>query len=434
MIARKTDGAGRRGQALIMALIVMLMALPVAFYFCQYVAETVKAAVADREQKNASELADDVVTDYFRQFSQDPYNGHYDEADLERPDYFYSAGYSTVTFTADSVHHTLYLRAEGVAGSTATAAGTHERVLEALIQFVSPLALYGSMFNSATTLSGGSGTVYDGGFYVNGKFTLQNAGTVFVGGPVVVNGNLSGNATIDGDLYYSGASKGAFTVDGSTYNFIPQITWPTLDFSYYEAYSTYITTSSVSVQLNSNKTYTIGGTDYSIPASGAIIFANNADVTVSGAVSGMVTVVAGDSTNGGCSSPAGIVDVSGGVYYVGASSISANSGESFAALATNCINFYGSPNSGMTAVGIYFVQNGTANMNANCGCTYNAFQKKYNCSGCFGNQRFSLYGTRDQAINDSFPKFSAAYDPNLRSFQPPGLPEYAYLVNWNLHH
>ncbi|MDE2314651.1 MAG: hypothetical protein KGL04_10820, partial [Elusimicrobia bacterium] len=234
-------------------------------------------------------------------------------------------------------------------------------------------------------------------------------------------------------LYYSGTSKGSFTVLGNSYNFIPPIAWPTLDFAYYEAYSAYITTSAATIQLNANQTFTVNGVNYAIPASGAIIFGNNANLTVSGAVSGLVTVVAGDSSNGGCSSSAGIVNISSNVYYVGTSSIAANSGAAFAALATNCINFYGAPNSGMTAVGAYFVQNGASNMNASCGCTYNALQQRYTCGGCFGSQRFSLYGTRDQAIYNNFPKFSVTYDPNLRSYQPPGLPEYAYLVDWNLH-
>ncbi len=404
---------------MVMALVILLVALPTAVYLYQAAVVSLRSAAAERRQKTASSLANGAVTDYFRQFSQDVYNGHYDAASLSRPKSFYSAGYSTVTFIPDETRRTVYLRAEGVYGTEAKKVTT--RVLEALVQFYSDLVQYGTMINGIFTI-GASNVVYDGGFYVNGGLTVSGSNIRFNGGPVVVNGSVSGAASvvIDGDLYYSGASAGAVTVNGTRYNFIPSVTWPTLDFNYYDAHYTYKTTTDQTIVFNSTGTFTVvGGATFAIPGDGAIIYAHTANLTSGGMVRGLAIVGAGAAAAGSCGSATGKITVSDNVYYAGASSISATSGASFAALARNCVSF-NKTGADLLVAGVYFVEQGTSNMKAN---------------GSAG-RRLLLYGVRTQGISLSgfTGGVSLKYDANLRSYQPPGLPEKAYLVGWNLHH
>ncbi|TBR19239.1 hypothetical protein EPO15_14505, partial [bacterium] len=269
-----------------MALLMFVLLLPLTFAFTRYVTQAVTAATRERQQKAAGQMAGNVVADYMRQFSQNAYSGHYDTASLSRPRTFYTAGYSTVTFSADEANRTLWLRAEGGIG-TPDAPATRKRV-EALIQFSSDLVQYGTMVNGPFTISA-SNVSYLGGLWSNGNLSVTGASVRFNGGPVVVNGNVSGAASvvIDGDLYYSGASAGSVTVLGNRYNFIPGTTWPTLDFNYYDAHYTYKTTVSRTIVMNSTQTFTVVGVGtYAIPASGAIIYGENCNLTVRGAVNG----------------------------------------------------------------------------------------------------------------------------------------------------
>jgi hypothetical protein len=400
-----------------MALVILLVAIPTGIYFCSYVHTILKSAMAERRQRTATQMANSAVTDYFRQFSQDAYNGHYDIDTLSRPESFYANGFSTVTFIPDSVNRTLYVQAKGVYGTPDRPLTT--KVLEALVQFSSDLVQYGTMVNGAFTVSA-SNVTYDGGFYTNGNLSVTGSNVRFNGGPVVVRGNLSGAASvvIDGDLYYSGTSAGSVTVTGNRFNYIPAVNWPTLNFAYYDAHYTYKTTVDRTIVFNSTGTFTVVGVGtYAIPPQGAIIYAENRNLTVKGIVSGRVTVVAGSSSVGNCSSSTGKITMSDDLYYVGASSIAASGNASFAALARNCITF-SKTGSDLLVTGVYFVEQGTTNMQ---------------CSGSSG-RRFLLYGVRTQGITLSgFSSVSLNYDSSLRSFPPPGLPEKALLVNWNLH-
>lgn len=404
-----------RGIALPMALILLLFAMPIGIAFYQYAAQMMKSSMQEKRQMTATYIANSVVTDYMRQFSQDAYNGHYDTDTLARPKTFYSAGFSTVTFIPDQVNRTVYLRAQGGYGKPASPLA--RKVLEVLIQFSSDLTQYGTMLNGPFTISA-SNVSYKGGLWINGNLNVTGSNVRFDGGPLVVSGNVSGAASVvlDGDLYYSGASAGSITVLGTKYNYIPATSWPKLDFVYYDAHYTYKATSDKTVIFNSDGTFTVvGGQTYTIPSDGAIIYGDDCNLTIKGIVSGRITVVAGGPAG---SSSKGNITVSDSIYYAGASSTTASSQNSFAALASNKITFkkYGSD---LLVVGIYFVERGTSNMRLQGSSGY----------------RFWLYGVRTQGIYVS--GFTGGryliYDPNLRAYAPPGMPEKALLVNWNLH-
>jgi hypothetical protein len=212
------------------------------------------------------------------------------------------------------------------------------------------------------------------------------------------------------------------TITGNSYNYVPSFSWPTFNTEYYlsQAGTTTVTNQTVTFNSSGQAVFT-GGPTINIPSNGLIIFANNTNISISGTISGMVTVVAYDSNATlGCGAGAGQINVTGNLFYAGGSSVTATAANSFAALASNCISFASSSN--MTVTGVYFVQgNGSPSMELSC------------TGGC--SKTFQLFGTRAAPITTVTGSFTTtiAYDPGLRAYQHPGLPEQAYLVNFNLH-
>jgi hypothetical protein len=401
-----------RGQALVMAFLLVLFVLPVCVALYRTVSQTMRAAVQEGHAKTSAGYANSVVMDYMRQFSQDPYSGHYDADSLARSQLAYANGYSTVTFVADALNHDLYLRAEG--RSTQGGAPV-TRVVEAVIHFQSPLTKYGTMVNGPFTIS--AAATYAGGMWINGNLTVTGNPVTWNGGPLIVNGSVvnAAGATLNGNLYYSGAGTGALAVTGQTYNFTPNVTWPTIDPDFYYANSTYVSNASRTIVFNSTGTYTIvGGPTEAIPPSGAILYCNACNFTISGVVSGRVTVVSAGTLGSGTQ---GNITVNNSLYYAGASSMSASAQNSFAALATNRISFTKAAGN-MLVAGTYFVQQGTTNMSL---------------SGPAG-ATFWLNGVRTQGMTVS--GFGGgrtlSYDPNLLAYPPPGLPETPMLVGYRV--
>ncbi|MDP3542828.1 MAG: hypothetical protein Q8T11_10235 [Elusimicrobiota bacterium] len=411
--------ADKGGFALPSALVLLIFLLPMGIMFYRYSAQALRSAVQERRQKTATQMANAIVTDYMRQFSQDPYNGHYDTDRLQRPEAVFEGGFSTVTFTADEINRTVHLTATGGYGAPENPQA--RRRLEALVQFSSDLTQFGTMSNGPFSISANN-AAYEGGLWINGNLTVTGANVRFNGGPLVVEGNIvaPASAVLDGDLYYTGNSIGNLTVLGTVYNFTPSASWPALDFNYYDAHYTYKSTADRTIIFNSTGSFTVvDGPTMLIPPSGAILYCDNCSFTLRGVVSGRVTAVAGAGA-GSCASAAGRITINDNLYYAGASSITASAGASFAALARNCVTFSKNA-SHLTAVGVYFVEQGTSNMRLTGSAGF----------------RFWLYGVRTQGITITpGTSFSAQrslnYDANLRSYPPPGLPERALLVGWNL--
>lgn len=412
----RTASSPRSGQALVLALLLILFVLPAGITLYKLVAQSVRASVSESHQKAALGYANSAIMDYMRQFSQDPYSGHYDSVSLSRNDYLYQNGFSTVTYVADAVNHNLYLHAEGQFTSGGANARSR-RAISAVIHFQSPLTKYGTMINGPFTISG-SNVDYIGGMWVNGALSVTGANVKWTGGPLIVNGSITGaaGAVLDGTLYSSGAGIGGLTVNGSRYAFVPATTWPTIDTSFYNANSTYVSTFTQTIVFNSTGSFTVvGGTSHAIPASGAILYCSACNFTLSGVVSGRVTAVAAGTTGSGAQ---GNITVNNNLYYAGASSMSATAANSFAAMASNSIAF-SKASGNMLATGTYFVQNGTTNMNV---------------TGAAG-KRFWLNGVRTQGMTVSgfTGGVTLSYDPNLVAYPPPGLPETPMLVNYRVH-
>ncbi len=405
----------RSGQALVLALLLVLFVLPLGITLYKFVAQSVRASVADSRQKTALGYANGAIMDYMRQFSQDPYSGHYDAASLARDNFLYQNGFSTATFIADPVNHNLYLHAEG--DFTAGGGARSRRSISAVIHFQSPLTKYGTMINGPFTISR-SNVEYIGGMWINGALGVTGTNVAWNGGPLIVNGSITGatGATLNGSLFYSGAGTGGLTINGSKYNFVPSTNWPTIDTNFYNANSTYISTFTQTIVFNSTGSFSVvGGTSYAIPPAGAILYCNACNFKLSGVVSGRVTAVAAGTAGSGTQ---GNITVNNNLYYAGASSMSATAANSFAAMASNTIAFTKSSGN-MLVAGTYFVQNGTTNMSV---------------TGPAG-ATFWLNGVRTQGMTVSGfgGGVALSYDTNLVAYPPPGLPETPMLVNYRVH-
>lgn len=396
-----------------MALLLVLFVLPVSITLYKLVAQSLRAAVQESHQKSSIGWANSAVMDYMRQFSQDPYNGHYDAASLSRSAFFYQNGFSTVTYVADKVNHNVYLSASGV--YTGGGSRTQRRV-EAVIHFSSMLTKFGTMINGPITLNA-SNVTYEGGMWIGGALTLGGSNMTWNGGPLIVNGSVlnGGGAgkTLQGNLYYSGATVSGLAVTGNTYNFVLPFTWPTIDPTYFNANSTYVSNAvDRTIVFNSNGTYAVvGGATSAIPSDGAILYCNNCNFKIHGVVSGRATVVATGAAKG-------TITVDGSLYYAGASSMSATASNSFAALAVNSIAFTTTTAANMYAAGTYFAQNGTTSMSLKGG----------------GGNMFWLSGVRTSGISNlgGFTNVVLSYDSNLTEYPPPGLPEQPILVNYRV--
>ncbi|MHB9156064.1 MAG: hypothetical protein ACYC5N_10330 [Endomicrobiales bacterium] len=409
LLARISGVSGQSGIALVTVLMVLLFLLPVTMTFLSLATNHFQSATKEREINAARSIANNVVVDLMRQFSQTYYENRYDSDYITRGESFYRVGFSTVTLIADSNNHYLYAVALGKYGKD-PAHPLFQKRLHAVVKFISPWTDFGTMINSNFTTSA-SGVDYSGKFWVNGNYSVTGDNVRFFGGPVFVSGNVAGNSSvvIDGDLYYGGGSAGNVTVLGSKYNFIPGLTFPTVNTSYYAAHYNRKITANSTVVFNGNGTFTIVGSEtVAIQSGGFILYAENCNLTLRGTVSGRVTVVASGTGTKGC-----IIVNNNLVYANGANNASAN--DSLAVVASNKITFQ-KPAGNMTVCGVYQV----------------ASSNEFSLTGTNGGN-FALIGTRNKPIIMSITcTTDITYDPNLNSFPPPGLPEKPHLVTWHM--
>ncbi|MFA5779976.1 MAG: hypothetical protein WC947_07545 [Elusimicrobiota bacterium] len=403
--------AASNGQAMIVVLVLMLFLFPIAAAFLYVSVTEMTHTRMERRFKTATALANNVLVDLMRQFSQSFYEGHYDAESLARNEMFYEVGFSTVTITADPIRHYLYIQATGKYGKDANNP-LSDKNLYAVVQFVSDLTDYGTSVNSNFTTSA-SNVTYTGKMRIGGTWTISGSNIKVMGGPVFT-GSISGGSgcTIYGDLYYQ-TSKGAVTVTGNTYNYLPEMQWPTISSTYYSQHYNYKFTSDKTIVFNSDQTFTVVGSTvvYSIPSSGCIIYGQNCNFDIRGTVHGRVTMCATYTTSG-----KGKIRVYQGNLVYANGTYSASVDDSFAALATGGITFYRT-GSDMYVSGVFF-DGSSSNMQA---------------TGSSGKKLY-IYGTRNKNISLSgfSGGVSISYDPNLNLYPPPGLPEKPYLVTWHM--
>ncbi len=381
-----------------------------------------RTALLDKKITTASHFANSAVTDIMRQFSQTQYGDHYSALALDRSASSLGTGYSEASITPNETEHTLYINATGKYGKDVNNPDNTQR-LTAVIKFLSDITSFGTYINNSFTTSGGD-VDYNGKFWINGDYRITGSNVVFNGGPVFVNGDISEgagvNPIINGDLYYAGSKSGNIVVNGNTYNYCPMTEFPVLDTDYYEAHYHYKYTSSdhtgnsdtsysggsydfVQLTFNSNGTFTVaGGPTETIPSNGCIIYGENCNIRVTGTIHGRVTVVAKR------------IKIRNDILYANGTN-NASADDSFAALATDRMYFI-STSGTMDIHGAFFLADDSEN-----------FQGDTTSS-----RDLNLYGTRNNGLTSDFGDVVFENDPYLDKFPPPGLPEKAYIVSWNL--
>jgi hypothetical protein len=408
----------QRGMAFVTVLILMVFLIPIVSTFVDRALTHNILNTKERQSKTARVLSNNVLVDYMRQFSQDHYDGHYDAAALARAQVFYDVGFSSVSITPDSDNHTLFIRAYGQYGADASAPKT-TKSLSGLIQFVSDLTRFGTMINSAFTISAAN-VNYSGGMWFNGNLSITGANVTFNGGPIISVGNHTGVASTvrNCDVYYLGSATGG-TFNGTKYSWVPDVNWPTINTTYYSQRYHYRTTAAqtwvFSAPGGAGQFAVVGTTIVvPIPASGAILFAENCNLTIRGTVRGRVIVVASGAAG---SATQGRVTVDDNLVYANGTN-SASAQDSLAVMAKNQITFTKTA-ADLTVNGIFFVEQAGSNITL---------------TGSSG-RTFNLHGVRCSGISISpSNSFSSArnliYDPNLVKYPPPGLPEKPVLVSW----
>ena len=290
----------RRGAILPMVLVLIAVVLPLSIFLAQRVSQDLLHTRMNSRIRTASSLANNMVTDILRQFSQNYQGDHYSAAALQRTPVRYAQGFSSLTVTSDANQHYLYFQGIGGYGDDVDHP-ENRKVIDGVIKFVSDLTTFGTMSNGNFTTSA-SNVTYLGKMWLNGDWSVSGSNITVNGGPVFVDGNLSktggGTLTINGDLYRTGTRSGAITVTGSDYNFMPQMTWPTIDRTYYDTYANVTVTADTAIRFrydgaSSTGTVLVGTTPYAIPSSGFIIYGKNCTLTSSGTLRGKVLPIGG---------------------------------------------------------------------------------------------------------------------------------------------
>ena len=414
----------RRGAILPMVLVLIAVVLPLSIFLAQRVSQDLLHTRMNSRIRTASSLANNMVTDILRQFSQNYQGDHYSAAALQRTPVRYAQGFSSLTVTSDANQHYLYFQGIGGYGDDVDHP-ENRKVIDGVIKFVSDLTTFGTMSNGNFTTSA-SNVTYLGKMWLNGDWSVSGSNITVNGGPVFVDGNLSktggGTLTINGDLYRTGTRSGAITVTGSDYNFMPQMTWPTIDRTYYDTYANVTVTADTAIRFrydgaSSTGTVLVGTTPYAIPSSGFIIYGKNCTLTSSGTVRGKVSLVS-IRTGGGVGG--NIVMDSDLSYATAGSTNSANASDSFGAIASNTIAWNRTGDRELYITGTYFVDSpGTSGMSTQC-------------AGCAG-KGFHFFGTRNNQITTSgWSRTEISFDTSLDTYPPPGLPEKPYLVTWRI--
>lgn len=418
--------SGNRGAALFIVMMLLMVMLPLVTVLLTTTSLDLKLSSIGRRQKTANALANNVVTELMRQFEQNYQSDHYGAANINRVPVFYNLGYSSITIIPNTLRHTLAFQAVGTYGPDINNP-MNKKTINGIIKFISDLTTFGTMVNGAFTTSA-SNVTYQGKVWINGAWTITGTSIVVNGGPVFVNGTIStagGDITINGDLYRAGGRAGAVTVNnGTDHPFMPQLTWPTIDKTYFDNYANVTVTANSVVRfqydgVSSTGSVLVGTTYYAIPASGFIIYGQNCDLTSSGTVKGHVTV-ASIRVSGAVGGNL-IVDDNLSYATVGSTNL-ANASDSFAGLASNSIAWNKNFDADLYFSGSYFVDSpGTGGMSTNC-------------PACGANRTFRLFGTRNKGITvlGGWSASQISFDTNLDTYPPPGLPEKPYLVNYRV--
>ncbi len=414
------------GGSLAITLFLLMSIMTTGTFILIRSSQDLKHATMHRKIKTASNLANSIVTDMMRQFSDSYQGDHFSSDALNRDPAAYASGYSIVTATGNILQHVVAFEAEGQYG-TDLDNPQHTKKISGVIKFISDLTTYGTMWRDAFTTSG-SDVTYSGKLWANGGWVISGDNVRVQGGPVFVKGNIStsgsGDLTINGNLYRSGTRAGNITVVGTDYNYLPTLTWPTLDTTYFETYYNVKVTADANVRFSTNSAQgrvTIGTTTYNIPSTGFIIYGRNCTLTSSGTVRGHVTIAS-----------LRVSGTAGGYVYVDGHMLYATPGSTMSANANDSLGVVSSYGHEWTRAasgawryitGVYWIDQGA---------TSGANDEVHLLVDGATNSNMHFTGTRNKSIRGTTSNMIIAYDTGLDTYPPPGLPEKPVLVTWHI--
>ncbi len=435
------------GFSMVIVLTFLLLLVPLALLTLNIVTHSVRFSVFDRHERTAWESANSALMDYMRQFGQSQNGNYLEPAALARPNLSLGGGVVSYNPSVNIINRSAFLEAQGKFGLNPNDPGGQQR-FTALVRFQSDLTRYAIMYGQSIPWNdNGASSTHYGPVFIKGDITSVPAtapGQVIEGGPVVVTGNISldTDLEINGDFYLGGTKSGIGDIigTGGRFNYVPTVEYPTLDRNYYEVFSSFTFTQYGFLRFNGDGTFKfcqspnpnvnsrselviaynacvpqwVSLPSVSIPATGAIFYAKNTNISVYGEVDRPVTVVAlgapGVSYQGCIEMPLSIT------YPAGATS--ATSSYSFAALAQNYL-FFDNINDATSFEyrGVAFSSLGydVAHFRSNPGATMHYY-------GTFGAGGV-VYGNLVMDMH---------FDAMLNRYPPPGLPERPLLVNWNM--
>ena len=419
----KTQGffKNERGSTMVLALTIMTLILLLGANYLNKTLTQYRTAKIYSQMISSKHLANNAIVDLMRQFSQNHYRNHYDADYLDRGEaILLGSGFTDVTITPDELNRSLYLDAEGLTGTDAEAP-TQTQTLHSVVKFESDLVTHNVWIDN--TLSCGTGARYEG-FIMHVEQNLNlSGGNVFDVGSLIVEGNISPNgapSTVTGDLYVLGTinNPSNLNVLGEIYTYVPAEQYPSIDFAYYATNYNKYYAGNTTLTFNSDGTWDDlpDGNTFTVPAAGAVIYVHNGTLRISGTVRGRVTVVNNQSAY-----VIGDLDYANGTHK-------ASVEDSFALIVQNYVYFCAKD---LNYHGVVVTQNQRIMGGYVESAPYTLRTKLTSEKGIF-----SMWGTRISAYSGSmgggFVTRNYNFDPMLRQYPPPGLPEKPILATWNM--
>lgn len=296
------------GSAMVVVLMLSVILVPVSIMLLSTMRTYHRSSFKEGQIKTATDLANNAIVDVMRQLSQAYYQDHYDPDFLDREESFYKNGFSDCTIVPNEKNRYISITAKSKSG-TSSLNPLAKKTLYCTIKFRSPWTEFGNFFGRKHNLVK-SKMLFEGPFCVtNGYLKLTGNDLKFIGGPVLVNGDLlcpGTNNIIYGDLYCSGTISSDVTITGNVYKYYPNISYPTIRQDYYINHANLTINNDSIITFYTNAAKDIGYFDISqggvvvntitIPPDGYLICALNCNIKVTGSLRGRVTIANFDTT------------------------------------------------------------------------------------------------------------------------------------------
>lgn len=432
------------------ALIVILF--PLLLIFLKNASYENNFAMQERKIKATRSMANSVMTDFMRQFSQSPVEtgntlariGITPATDplIRLGESFTKSGFTETKITTSTETNSLYFEASGFLRRADDPAFLNIKQMSGVVRIENPILRYGDSRNPRFGVpTWNVPWVIPDSIHLPLGLNIQAGVKYIFKDDVIINGNLTCSSVASGVstefkkfLYISGTYSGNCSFDPSypPIPMAPVTKFIPLDLSYYITHNTILTnvdewwvfrvdgTNGKMDRFNAGLGPTKGGLieTLTIPDTGAIFVSSGAVVSLEGQVKGRVTVVAASFSPR--PSPSHAVYIQNDLSYADGSN-TAKSDYSFAVLTDGRIVTKKNPPGAMITNGLFLSTFGPGS--------------NFIYTGANAPTSHTNFGTMASIFWEGpAAGYTANYfkDPNLARFPPPGVPAQAFLVNWHV--